>query len=303
MQSGSHIKVSRLLYDHHGIYLGNSVVIHLSGSVRPNPSSLQRISHKFAVSSSGSFGVGDAIIRIDRLDAFSQGLPVKVVQQPRSDTERKEVLLRAYSKYKTFGYSLIKNNCEHFCYWCYGKKKSKQVTNWMVGLALGAIAAISAGNLVVGGVFFAAGTGISHLARNRPDNVNGPEAIIDRTQFLNDASVLLLAGKATCHGDDMLREMGWLVEIILHDENNGDFSFVNFRNQNSGTEQLLRFGANGEGFVVVNSPVMDGVFANLNGFLSHLGFSEELAVKVAAEVTQGIARLRTMVNLEGEGEI
>jgi len=278
------------------------MVIHLSGSMKANPSPLQRISSMLAVSS-GSGG-GDPIIRIDRLDVFSKGGSVKVVQEPLSYTECKEVLLRAYSKYKVFGYSLVENNCEHFCNWCFGKKqKSKQVENWMVGLTFGAIAGTFF-NPVIGGAAFAAGIAGSYLVRSSQEDTNAEEEVIYRTKFLIDAAALLLAGKAKCHGDDMLQEMGWLVEIFLHDENNEALSFVKFQNQSSGSEQILRFGTTGEGCVIVNSPVLDSVFSNVNGFLSHLGFSEELSVKVAAEVTQGIARLRTasMVSSEREGE-
>lgn len=276
------------------------MVIHLSGSLRANPSPLQRISNMLTVSSSS--GGGDPLVRIDKLDAFSQGGSVKVVQEPLSYTESKEVLLRAFSKYKVFGYSLIENNCEHFCSWCYGKEhRSKQVENWMVGLTFGAITGTLV-NPVMGGAAFVAGIAGSYLARNSQEDIIAEEAVTYRTKFLVDAAALLLAGKTKCHGDDMLREMGWLVEIFLNDENNEAFSYVKFQNPSSGSEQTLKFGTDGEGCVVVNSPALDSVFANVNGFLSHLGFSEELSVKVAAEVTQGIARLRTgsMVNAEGE---
>jgi len=127
MRRGSHIKVSRVFYDHHGIYLGDSMVMHLSGPTKINPSPLQLISSKLAISSARG---GDPIVRIDNLDSFSKGGSVKIVQEPSSYTECKEVLHRAFSQYKVFGYSMVENNCEHFCNWCFGKEmKSKQVEN------------------------------------------------------------------------------------------------------------------------------------------------------------------------------
>jgi len=162
----------------------------------------------------------------------------------------------------------------------------------MVGVTCGAVAG-TLFNPVVGGVVFFAGLTGSYLARSSQDQIQAEEAIVYRLKFLVDAAALLLSGKIKCHGEKILREMGLRIDIFLNDENDGGISFVKFTEQNSGNERILRFGSYGEGCVLVNSPVLDGVFTSLNRFLSNLGFAEELTIKISAEVTQGIARLRT----------
>ncbi len=135
---GTHLSVSRGLYDHHGIALGDGRVIHYSGEVARKR---------------------DARIRIDSVDAFAAGDWVEVVSYGSCDAAH-VVLARAYSRLGEDGYALFGNNCEHFARWCKtGDARSHQVERAAghaggVGgttvATAGAIGLVSAGGAVAG---------------------------------------------------------------------------------------------------------------------------------------------------------
>ncbi len=135
---GDHLKVSRGLYTHHGIALGDGSVIHYSGEVARKR---------------------DATIRIDSLKAFRAGGVVEVVRYGRHDATAL-VLVRARARLGEDGYQLFGNNCEHFARWCKtGESWSEQVRDVAAtgggvagGLAAtgGAIGVVSAGGAVAG---------------------------------------------------------------------------------------------------------------------------------------------------------
>ena len=107
---GSHIKVSRGFYTHHGIYCGDDTVIHYSG-----------------MSNGGSKGG----ITETSLEEFLGDAPsCQIVHYADSDIKysRSEVIQRAYSRIGEDDYNLIFNNCEGFACWCItGKNESRQV--------------------------------------------------------------------------------------------------------------------------------------------------------------------------------
>lgn len=97
---GCHLKTNRVLYEHHGVYIGDGLVIHYE----------------------------DSGITIDTLDEFSQGFDVDVVPHPESPFAGQEIRSRAISRLGEAEYDLVFNNCEHFANWCCtGNEKSEQV--------------------------------------------------------------------------------------------------------------------------------------------------------------------------------
>lgn len=103
---GCHLVTPRRCYMHHGIYLGESEVIHYSGirrSLKPGP------------------------IEVTDLQGFADGKPLWIVQEP-CHYSSSEIVHRARSRIGERQYKILSNNCEHFCNWCIsGKSYSAQV--------------------------------------------------------------------------------------------------------------------------------------------------------------------------------
>lgn len=98
MKVGDHIYTFNGIVFHHGIYIGNEQVIHFNGEVT-DPI--------------------NASIRLDHIDDFG-GREIRVVRYA-ADIEcfpPEEVVERAHARLNEKGYSLTKNNCEHFATWC-----------------------------------------------------------------------------------------------------------------------------------------------------------------------------------------
>ena len=103
----AHLIAKRVGYAHHGIYIGNGVVVHYSGLSR---------------------GWSAGPVQEVSLAKFSQGRPVRVRphETPRFDAQ--QVIRRARSRLGERCYQLMSNNCEHFCEWCVqGESRSHQV--------------------------------------------------------------------------------------------------------------------------------------------------------------------------------
>lgn len=96
MKIADHIFVYRFLYSHHGIYYSKNKVIHFTGE----PLSGQ-----------------PAVIRIDHIDDFAKGDKIELVSYTKCFPP-KETIYRAEVCLGESDYSLISNNCEHFCKWC-----------------------------------------------------------------------------------------------------------------------------------------------------------------------------------------
>lgn len=118
---GSHLKVARLGYTHHGIYIGDNKVIHYAGFCE-------------------TFKSGP--IEIADLTKFQgKAKKIKVVNYHGNEKfSPAEIVERAFSKLGENNYDLFRNNCEHFAHWCVtGIFHSKQVSN-----AVKAVCAIGA---------------------------------------------------------------------------------------------------------------------------------------------------------------
>lgn len=104
MAMGDHISVSRGIYMHHAIDLGNGKVIQYGGG---------------AVQS-------DNKVEIVSMNEFSKGKKWKIENSP-PDSQRSIVVNRAFSRIGESKYSVLGNNCEHFATWCIiGEGVSKQ---------------------------------------------------------------------------------------------------------------------------------------------------------------------------------
>lgn len=104
---GAHLVSPRGGYSHHGIYVGNGNVVHYAGlarSLHPGP------------------------VEEATMTSFAAGHEVRIEPSYRPTYEEKEAVDRARSRLGENRYSLLTNNCEHFCAWClYGHAHSKQV--------------------------------------------------------------------------------------------------------------------------------------------------------------------------------
>ncbi len=116
-QKGDHIRVSRGIYYHHGIYIGDDRVIQFG-------------------SPTNELDPNTAEVLESSLSDFLKGGTLEVATY--NDEELKkirtadEIVAYAKSKLGTKGYNIISNNCEHFANECvFGEKKSEQVDNIM----------------------------------------------------------------------------------------------------------------------------------------------------------------------------
>ena len=109
---GSHLTTPRIGYQHHGIYIGNNRVIHLTSHNR---------------------------IEIVSLDTFTDGNGYSN-NKFNSKYSRQEIIERARSRLGNHDYSVVFNNCEHFINWCiHGKHRSKQVQSAVSTVGVGVV--------------------------------------------------------------------------------------------------------------------------------------------------------------------
>lgn len=114
LHPGSHLSVSRGVYEHHGIYIGNNQVIHYSGFAEAfNKGCIEQTTlEKF----------------LDGRDQFT------VVNYPTNKVlyTNQQIVERASRCLGEDNYNLVFNNCEHFACWCVtGEKRSEQVRTVM----------------------------------------------------------------------------------------------------------------------------------------------------------------------------
>ena len=96
-KTGDHLKISRGVYTHHGIYAGDGTVIHYSQGY-------------------------DAIPEIREVPFSEFSGMSKVMVVPESESPMRfsadEAVSRARSRFGEQNYNLIYNNCENFVRWC-----------------------------------------------------------------------------------------------------------------------------------------------------------------------------------------
>ena len=101
---GDHIKVKRYggVYAHHGVYIGEQKVVHLTGGIKQGVPAV-------------CGGTGSAYIQVDDLDVFENGSKSTVVNKMHPNKNKDDMLEVVQSKLGSeVYYNLILNNCEHF---------------------------------------------------------------------------------------------------------------------------------------------------------------------------------------------
>lgn len=104
LEVGDHVVVDRVLYTHHGVYIGNNKLIHYSGE-------------------GGTIGEVAEI----SLEDFVKGDEFWVYKHEHPLSKEK-IVKRAKSRLGENLYNMTLNNCEHFCHWCCtGRSWSNQI--------------------------------------------------------------------------------------------------------------------------------------------------------------------------------
>lgn len=110
---GTELIVDRLAYRHHGIYLGEGLVVHYAGRIR-HP-----------------HGLVEAV----PIRSFVGNRRVHVGRGPAGSLHGEAIVRRARSRLGECRYAIFTNNCEHFCTWCQvGESRSKQVDRLLLRL-------------------------------------------------------------------------------------------------------------------------------------------------------------------------
>lgn len=106
LAAGTELIVDRLAYRHHGIYLGEGLVIHYAGRIR----------------------YPHGLIEAIPLRSFVGKRSVNVGRRPAESLHGEAIVRRARSRLGECRYAIFSNNCEHFCSWCQvGESRSEQV--------------------------------------------------------------------------------------------------------------------------------------------------------------------------------
>ncbi|XVF42225.1 hypothetical protein PTKIN_Ptkin01aG0343400 [Pterospermum kingtungense] len=140
LQPGDHIRCDRVAYHHHGIYVGDGMVIHLQGKLksitRPENSACQKCREN---------GKSNGEIVKTCLECFLNGAPFEIVKY--RFIKRKpshEVIKRATDFLENGGfgsYHFLLQNCEHFATYCVTGSDFSRQTWTIVGTAIGTVVA------------------------------------------------------------------------------------------------------------------------------------------------------------------
>jgi hypothetical protein len=94
---GAHLVTPRIAFAHHGIYVGAGNVVHYGALARQfRRAPVEEVSLAF----------------------FAHGHPLYVRPHTAPRFDCRQVIERARSRLGENRYSLLRNNCEHFCEWC-----------------------------------------------------------------------------------------------------------------------------------------------------------------------------------------
>jgi hypothetical protein len=114
LRPGAHVVSPRAGYTHHGIYVGEGLVVHYRGLER---------------------GLRIGPIEAVPVDQFTRGRALRILDEASPHFEAAEIVQRARSRIGEDRYHVLTNNCEHFCEWCvHAEQRSYQVerlTYWL----------------------------------------------------------------------------------------------------------------------------------------------------------------------------
>ena len=96
MQIGHHLVTPRAGYTHHGLYVGQGLVIHYEGKNDGNNGQITKVT----------------------LADFCDGNTYEIRDYSLRVYSRKESVARAYERLGESNYSILFNNCEQFVAWC-----------------------------------------------------------------------------------------------------------------------------------------------------------------------------------------
>ena len=117
------------LYEHHGIYVGDDMVVHYNGLARGivlEKSCFEEILSNVVPLDKRNI----AKVEMTSLEEFASGDVLQVKKHADAPFSGQEVALRAKERIGEQKYNLIINNCEHFCNECvFGEHVSQQVQN------------------------------------------------------------------------------------------------------------------------------------------------------------------------------
>ncbi|MEZ9302485.1 hypothetical protein BCT86_01485 [Vibrio breoganii] len=121
LRIGDHLFVSRKVYTHHGIYVGDDQVVHYSGL---------------------GDGLQSGPVSKTTLRDFSGGEVIHRREYKNPRYSKPQIVGRVESRLGELLYNVHSNNCEHFCCWAVtGEHKSKQVE--VVEIIVGALSPLS----------------------------------------------------------------------------------------------------------------------------------------------------------------
>ncbi|KAJ1216314.1 hypothetical protein NDU88_003918 [Pleurodeles waltl] len=121
---GDLLEVSRTLFVHFGIYLGDNRVAHLMPDILPAISRDKSRIQTVVTNKRLIMGVlaKVASIRVDTVENFAYGASIVINHMDRKFTVKplsnEEVATRAEKLVGSIAYSLLWNNCEHFVTYC-----------------------------------------------------------------------------------------------------------------------------------------------------------------------------------------
>ena len=131
---GDHIFVDRSvfgvkLYEHHGIYVGDDMVVHYNGLARGivlEKSCFEEILSNVVPLDKRNV----AKVEMTSLEEFASGDTWQIKKHANSPFSGQDIALCAKSRVGEQKYNLLINNCEHFCNECvFGEHISQQVQN------------------------------------------------------------------------------------------------------------------------------------------------------------------------------
>ena len=131
---GDHIFVDRSvlgvkLYEHHGIYVGDDMVVHYNGLARGivfEKSCFEEILSNVVPLDKRNV----AKVEMTSLEEFTSGDILQIKKHANAPFSGVDIALCAKSRVGEQKYNLLINNCEHFCNECvFGEHMSEQVQN------------------------------------------------------------------------------------------------------------------------------------------------------------------------------